>query len=393
MHKLTAISIKNLPPGKHEDGGGLRLVKRSDGGGQWVFRYTCHGRRREMGLGGVGALSLKEAREKASHYRGLVAQDTDPIVARRRLRAEARRNRNILRDVAQDAFESRKASLKGDGTAGRWFSPLELHVLPKLGRVPVAEITARDIRDTLLPIWHKKASTAMKAIDRLGIVLKHAAALELDADLQAVPKAKALLGAQRHKVTAVPSMPWQDVPEFYASLSDPTPVNLALRFLILTGMRSLPIRFAHVEEIVGDVWTVPAEKMKGRRGKVEEFRVPLSSEALNVITLAKMHERNGHLFHSRKSVISDATMSRMMERRELEARPHGFRASLRTWLAEQTNAPHEVAEAMLAHMSDSKVVRSYRRTDFLDQRRELLERWANHCVGARGKVVTLARNK
>jgi len=393
MHKLTAIAIKTLPPGKHEDGGGLRLVKRADGGGQWVFRYTCHGRRREMGLGGVGALSLKEAREKASHYRSLVAQDTDPIGTRRRLRAEARRNRNILRDVAQDAFESRKASLKGDGTAGRWFSPLELHVLPKLGRVPVAEITARDIRDTLQPIWHKKASTAMKAIDRLGIVLKHAAALELDVDLQAVPKAKALLGAQRHKVTAVPSMPWEDVPEFYASLTDPTPVNLALRFLILTGMRSLPVRFAHVDEIVDDVWTVPAEKMKGRRGKVEEFRVPLSSEALKVITLAKMHERNGHLFHSRKTVISDATMSRMMERRGLEARPHGFRASLRTWLAEQTNAPHEVAEAILAHMSDSKVVRSYRRTDFLDQRKELLERWASHCVGASGKVVTLPRNK
>jgi hypothetical protein len=59
MHKLTAIAIKALPPGKHEDGGGLRLVKRPDGGGQWVFRYTCHGRRREMGLGGLRALSLK----------------------------------------------------------------------------------------------------------------------------------------------------------------------------------------------------------------------------------------------------------------------------------------------------------------------------------------------
>lgn len=295
MHKLTAIAIKTLPPGKHEDGGGLRLVKRSDGGGQWVFRYTCHGRRREMGLGGVGALSLKEAREKASHYRTLVAQDLDPIGTRRRLRAEARRNRNILRDVAQDAFESRKASLKGDGTAGRWFSPLELHVLPKLGRVPVSEITARDIRDTLQPIWHKKASTAMKAIDRLGIVLKHAAALELDADLQAVPKAKALLGAQRHKVTAVPSMPWEDVPKFYAGLTDPTPVNLALRFLILTGMRSLPVRFAHVNEIVGDIWTVPAEKMKGRRGKVEEFRAPQPSpDPLSHLIVRKLAREFSH---------------------------------------------------------------------------------------------------
>jgi integrase len=252
--------------------------------------------------------------------------------------------------------------------------------LPKLGRVPVAEITARDIRDVLQPIWHSKASTAAKAITRLGIVLQHAAALELDVDLQAVPKAKALLGAQKHKVTAVPTMPWQEVPGFYATLQDPSPVNLALRLLILTGLRSLPVRFARVDEIESDIWTVPADKMKGRRGKVEDFRVPLTAEAMRVIELATIYERKGYLFHARKAVISDATMSRMMERRGLAARPHGFRASLRTWLAEETEAPHEVAEAMLAHVSDSKVVRSYRRTDFLDQRRTLLERWAEHCM-------------
>ena len=108
--------------------------------------------------------------------------------------------------------------------------------------------------------------------------------------------------------------------------------------------------------------------------------MPLTPEALRVIELARMYEWKGYLFHARKTVISDATMSRMMERRGLTARPHGFRASLRTWLAEETEAPHEVAEAMLAHVSDSKVVRSYRRTDFLDQRRTLLERWATHCL-------------
>ena len=97
-----------------------------------------------------------------------------------------------------DAFESRKAELKGDGKAGRWFSPLELHVLPKLGRVPIADIDQRDIRDGLAPIWHIKAATAKKAADRLNIVLNHAAALGLDVDLQAVAKAKALLG--RHGI-------------------------------------------------------------------------------------------------------------------------------------------------------------------------------------------------
>jgi integrase len=89
-------------------------------------------------------------------------------------------------------------------------------------------------------------------------------------------------------------------------------------------------------------------------------------------------------------VISDMTLSRLMERRGLEARPHGFRSSLRTWIAETTDAPHEVAEAMLSHVTDSAVVRTYRRTDFLKQRLALTERWADHVTGGAGQVVKLA---
>lgn len=75
-------------------------------------------------------------------------------------------------------------------------------------------------------------------------------------------------------------------------------------------------------------------------------------------------------------------MARMMERRGLEARPHGFRTSLRTWLAETTDARHKVAEAVLAHIVGSKVVRAYRRTDYLDERRALLEQWGQMVTGA-----------
>ena len=83
------------------------------------------------------------------------------------------------------------------------------------------------------------------------------------------------------------------------------------------------------------------------------------------------------------------TLSRLMERRGLEARPHGFRTSLRTWLAETTDAPHEVAEAMLSHATDSRSVRTYRATDYLEQRLALTERWADHVTGGAGQVVKL----
>jgi integrase len=267
-------------------------------------------------------------------------------------------------------------------------SPLTIHVLPKLGKVPVTDIDQRDIRDTLAPIWHTKADTARKAINRLSIVMKHAAALGLDVDLQATDKAKALLGKTRHVPKNIPAMDWRDVPDFYASLDEPTLTHLALRLLILTGVRSGPLRNLRLDQIEGHVWTVPAEAMKGRKGATADFRVPLSAEALRVIDLARPHARDGLLFpNTRAGVISDMTLSRMMQRRGLEARPHGFRTSLRTWLAEATDATHEVAEAMLAHVVDSSVVRAYRRTDYLEQRTELADRWTAFVTGGAQKVI------
>jgi len=209
--------------------------------------------------------------------------------------------------------------------------------------------------------------------------------------LQATDKAKALLGKSRHVAKNIPAMAWADVPGFYASLEEPTLTHLALRLLMLTGVRSTPLRFLRLEQIEGDVWTVPGDRMKGRKGATEDYRVPLSREARRIIDLARPHARNGFLFpNTRQGVISDMTLSRLMERRGLEARPHGFRTSLRTWLAEATDAPHEVAEAMLGHVTDGGVVRAYRRTDWIEQRRALAERWANHVTGGAGQVVKLA---
>src|SRR5690606_37952012 len=96
--------------------------------------------------------------------------------------------------------------------------------------------------------------------------LQHAAALGLEVDLQATAKARALLGAQRHTPKNIPAMHWRDVPAFYASLNDGTVTHLAMRLLILTGVRSKPLRFIRTDQIDGDVWTVPAERVKGRKG-------------------------------------------------------------------------------------------------------------------------------
>lgn len=384
MNRLSARGVATLGPGKYADGAGLWLIKRDDGGAQWVLRYTIHSRRREMGLGNLAQVSLKEARESADRWRAMVRSGKDPIKERERERREAARNIHLLKDVAKDAFEVRKSELKGDGKAGRWFTPLQLHVLPKLGKTPVAEIDQVDIRDVLEPIWHEKAETARKAMNRLGIVMKHAAALGLEVDLQAVEKARALLGKSRHRAEHIPAMPWKEVPAFYASLGDGSVTHLALRLLILTGARSKPLRFIHESQIDGDIWTIPGETMKGRRDATPDFRVPLSSHALAVIEQARRHARGGFLFPgSRKGVISDMTMGKYMERAKLEYRPHGFRSSLRNWIEEQTDTRYEVAEMVLAHVVGGAVERAYRRTDYLEQRREVMEAWSKFVVDSK----------
>lgn len=388
LNKLTALKVKALPPGKFNDGGGLWLHKRTDGGGQWFLRVQIHGRRREMGLGSLSEVSLKEARDSAERWRAVVREGKDPIKERQRLLREAAKVNHTLASVAEEAYEARKAELKNDGKAGRWFSPLALHVLPRLGKVPIEEIDQQDIKNTLAPIWHSKGETANKAMSRLGIVMNYAAAMGLEVDLQATAKARALLGKSRQKRKHIPAMPWQEVPAFYASLDEGSITHLALRLLIVTAVRSHPIRFCHIDEIDGDTWVIPAEKMKTGN----EFRAPLSTEAQAIIRQALPFARDGHLFPNvRKGVISDATMSRLMERCELDARPHGFRSSFRTWCAEVTETPREIAEMALAHAVGGKVELSYRRTDYLEKRRALMERWANHITSSEANVVRLAK--
>ncbi|MDA7568540.1 integrase arm-type DNA-binding domain-containing protein [Emcibacteraceae bacterium] len=391
-YKLSSNFVKTAPPGKYGDGAGLWLVKRDGGSGQWVLRVNIRGKRREMGLGSISTVTLKQAREKADEYRILAHNDIDPIAERKNQRRAAKQPDKNLETIAINAFEARKAELKGGGKNGRWYSPLKLHVLPKLGKIAVDEIDSTLIKNTLSPIWHKKADTALKAINRLNIVLSHAEAMGIDVNINATKKARILLGKQNHIVKNIPAMPWSEVPAFYQSLDELTVTHLALRLLILTGVRSCPIRFIHEDEIEGDIWTIPAENMKGARGKTKDFRVPLSIEALKVINSARAFERHGYLFSAaRKGVISDATMSRHMQRRGMIERPHGFRSSLRTWIAEATDAPYEVAEEVLAHSIDNKVARAYKRTDYIEMRKTIMDYWAEFLTGTKHTEILRIR--
>lgn len=131
------------------------------------------------------------------------------------------------------------------------------------------------LKQALEPIWHEKADTARKALNRISLTLMHAAALGLSVDLQATDKARALLGKQKHQATHIPSMPHQEVPAFFGWLRTKEMMAAkALQFLILTADRTSEVRLFDIEEVEDGIWKIPAERAK--TGQLH--RVPLSKQ-------------------------------------------------------------------------------------------------------------------
>lgn len=373
---LNPMKAKSLAAGKYADGQGLWLVKRSQRAGKWVLRLSVGGKRREMGLGPWPEVSIADARAKALEARASLRDGTDPVSARQKKRLVTQRH--SLKQAIEGCFKARQAELKGDGSAGRWMSPLTVHVIPKIGALPVENVDQHVLKRTLEPIWHQKADTARKCLNRLNLTLKHAAALGLDVDLQATMKARALLGKQRHTTKHVPSLPYKEAPAFYQWLcTQPHQSCFVLRFLMLTAARTGEVRLATTDEIEGHVLAISKERTKTK----QEHKIPLSDEALRVIDQAQKFEGSNFLFPSAKGKpLSDATMSRFMEREGCKARPHGFRATFRSWAEECTDAPFEVKEACLGHVVDKAVVAAYQRSERIEMRRRLLTQWASFLV-------------
>lgn len=368
---LNQMSARALGKGKYADGQGLWLIKRDKQAGKWMLRLLVNGKRREMGLGRWPDVSIAEARGRAEAARKRLRDGVDPVFERQK--AKSSTSHLTLEAAITGCFEARKAELKRDGDAGRWLSPLKVHVIPKLGAYPVGEVDQHVLRSVLEPIWQEKPEAAVKALNRVGLALKHAAALGLDVDLQATMKTRALLGKQRHTVTHIASLPYQETPAFYQWLKTvPGVTALALRFLILTVARTSEVRLTTFSEINDDVWRLSAARTKTGR----EHRVPLTGEALAVVEAARELSTNEFLFPAYKGKpISDAAMATLMKRAGYEARPHGFRATFRTWVEEQTTTPFEVKESALGHAVDAGVVAAYQRSDRLSARRTLMEAW------------------
>jgi integrase len=169
------------------------------------------------------------------------------------------------------------------------------------------------------------------------------------------------------------------VPAFYADLKGRSAMSAkALRFTCLTGSRTGEVLRMRWEELDFDagIWTCPDIRMKND----EEHRVPLTAEMLEIIEpLRAMQSEFVFEGQQRHTPLSDMAMLMLLRRMDVEGvTVHGFRSTFRVWASEAIGADREVAEMSLSHKIGNAVERAYDRSDLLDRRRVLMEKWSEY---------------
>lgn len=393
MGKLTVLGVKAAKlPGRYQDGDGLMLLVKPTGARSWLLRIQVDGKRRDFGLGSSTHVSLADARDKADEMRKLCKSGVDPIEAKRAAKV-AKVVIPTFRKAAETAHAEHKGGWRNEKHKAQWLSSLNAYAFPLIGDAAVDRIDGPMIRDVLLPIWLEKPETARRVRQRIGTVLDWAHAKgyrAAEAPMRSIGKG---LPRQPKKDGHFAALPYADAPAFISKLSETDSVGRwALRFLILTAARSGEVRGATWEEIDSDnaVWTVPAERMKAGKAHM----VPLSAAALAVLESARKARKGKTgepIFPGMSNKpMSDMTLAKVLHTASTaDATVHGFRSSFRDWAAECTATAGDVVEAALAHTVANRVEAAYRRTNYLEKRRVLMEAWASYLAQKAPNVVQM----
>jgi len=381
MSKLSARRVETLKePGFYGDGDGLYLSVKPTGSKSWILRTVVHGKRRDLGIGPADLVSLAEARDKARGWRKVAREGGDPYASRNAETITFEEATIEYHRLVAQAFRSGKHS-------AQWLAGMKKHVFPAFGDRMIYTVGVVDVRKALEPIWINTHETARKIKQRIEAVFDWARAEGHYGPENPARGIKRALKPQARNPTHLAAMPWADLPAFYESLNERDGVSAkTLQFIILTAVRSCEAREARWDEFKGNLWTIPAHRMKTGRTHI----VPLAPEALRI--LEQVRGLDPVYVFPQRSRTEDGlgkpqsinVFRALYQRMECEGfTTHGFRSTFRDWCGEAADAPREVAEAALAHVP-GQVERAYRRSTLLDHRRALMERWAEF-VAQKGK--------
>lgn len=381
--KLTDTIVRNLrEPGKYFDGHGLYFELTAAGGRYWRLKYRFAGIERRIALGVYPAVSLKEARQRATAERERLATGRDPLAERKMHKAQHKHDAaNTLRAVAAD-WLAHQAGRWSPGTQRRIERSLALHVFPVLGDRPLAAILPTELQAVIVTIEGKGVSeTAARNLQWVKGIYRWAK-IQGRISVNPMSDLRPAELLKPHESGNRLMLPERELPTFLRKLAayDGEPATrYALEFMVLTATRPGETRGARWDEIdeAHALWTIPAHRMKMRA----EHRVPLSPQALAILRTMRPHSGQRELVFpsatNGSKPLSDATLISCMARLGYKgiATPHGFRALFST-MANAAGWDADVIERQLAHKERNAVRAAYHRTQYMKERTKLLRWWA-----------------
>lgn len=381
---LNTSQLRNLKrparPLKLFDGHGLYLLVQPGGARYWRLKYRLQGREKVLALGSYPEVTLRQARDLTLDARRLLAQGVDPSVKRKQEKAQ---RISTLEAVAREWIpQARGTALV---TQGKILRRLEIDVFPRIGSHPIADINAASLLDMLRKV---EARGAHETAHRLRIDLQRIFTYAIATQRAVANPAVGLDEALKPVVV-----------KHRAAITEPSEIGPLLRavdaypgsFIVRCALRLAPLVFVRPGELRhacwGEfdldeaLWAIPGARMKLDRAHI----VPLSRQALAILREVEQVSGSGDLVfpsvrtHARplsENTLNAALRTIGYDRDTMSA--HGFRAMARTVLDEVLGCRVDIIEHQLAHAVRDPNGRAYNRTQFLPQRREMMQAWADY---------------
>lgn len=360
------------------DGKGLYLLLKPSGAVLWRFKYFFESRENMLGLGSYPDVSLKEAREKRDASRKMVGRGIDPSAVRK---AQKIAQADSVKALAEEWLPKQPLE---PSTIRRHRRRLEKFIFPYLGNRPISAVTAPDLLSALRRIESAgKLDTAKRTRELCSSIWRYAIATgraerDITADLRgaltpATPK--------HHAAITDPKKVGELMRAIYGYSGQPS-TQAAMKFAPLTFIRPGELRKAEWSEfdLEAALWRIPKEKMKMRDAHI----VPLATQAVAIMLELEPHTGTGrYVFPSLRSggrPMSENTINAGLRRLGYsgdEQVGHGFRTIASTMLNELGWHP-DLIELQLAHKERNKSRASYNKAQRLDERRKMMQAWADH---------------
>ena len=393
VSKLSAVKVRNAKPKENPyklgDGKGLYFHVATSGKKTWRYRYKLAGKESTIVLGEYPVMSLEQARVARTEARELVKDGKNPARERRtkiqdeiaKTEAAKKECKNTFEFVALEWVEQQNERWSHDH-ATAVLNSLRNDAFAVLGGCPVDEITPPMILQVIRPIENRGSlEIASKVLQRMTAVFRYAvqtgkATYNPAADMRGVLKTK--------KVKHRAALKLEDLPKFLQELNAGDIHNttkLALYFVIFTAARSGEVRGATWSEIDLDnkLWKIPGARMKMET----PHTVPLSKQAVAILErMGRMYGQEDLIFpgiRDQNKQLSENTLLYALYRLGYHSRAtvHGFRATFST-IANESDFDGDVIEKALAHEERNRVRAAYHRSEYIEQRRNLMQWWADY---------------